>query len=100
MSTHNICISQEIRKILCGYPLLSVAMIRVCLFVVFFLFFYVCFFDNKVLILVFLYENVINTCFPFYSNEKHLDGQMVRAPDSSRKHAYIILSPLNPTFKW
>ena len=26
MSTHNICIRQEIRKILCGYPLLSVAM--------------------------------------------------------------------------
>ena len=25
MSTHNICISREIRKILCGYPLLSVA---------------------------------------------------------------------------
>ena len=27
MSTHNICIRREIRKILCGYPLLSVAMI-------------------------------------------------------------------------
>ena len=27
MSTHNICIRQEIRKILRGYPLLSVAMI-------------------------------------------------------------------------
>ena len=26
MSTHNICFSLEIRKILCGYPLLSVAM--------------------------------------------------------------------------
>ena len=26
MSTHNICIRREIRKILCGYPLLSVAM--------------------------------------------------------------------------
>ena len=26
MSTHNICFRQEIRKILCGYPLLSVAM--------------------------------------------------------------------------
>ena len=26
MSTHNICFCQEIRKILCGYPLLSVAM--------------------------------------------------------------------------
>ena len=26
MSTHNICIRWEIRKILCGYPLLSVAM--------------------------------------------------------------------------
>ena len=26
MSTHNICICREIRKILCGYPLLSVAM--------------------------------------------------------------------------
>ena len=25
MSTHNICIPQEVRKILCGYPLLSVA---------------------------------------------------------------------------
>ena len=27
MSTHNICIRREIRKILRGYPLLSVAMI-------------------------------------------------------------------------
>ena len=27
MSTHNICFRREIRKILCGYPLLSVAMI-------------------------------------------------------------------------
>ena len=26
MSTHNICFHQEIRKILCGYPLLSVVM--------------------------------------------------------------------------
>ena len=26
MSTHNICFHQEIRKILCGYLLLSVAM--------------------------------------------------------------------------
>ena len=26
MSTHNTCIFKEIRKILCGYPLLSVAM--------------------------------------------------------------------------
>ena len=26
MSTHNICFHREIRKILCGYPLLSVAM--------------------------------------------------------------------------
>ena len=26
MSTHNICFRGEIRKILCGYPLLSVAM--------------------------------------------------------------------------
>ena len=26
MSTHNICICREIRKILCGNPLLSVAM--------------------------------------------------------------------------
>ena len=32
MSTHNICFRGEIRKILCGYPLLSVAMlIHVCL---------------------------------------------------------------------
>ena len=28
MSTHNICFRQEIRKILCGYPLLSVAMLN------------------------------------------------------------------------
>ena len=28
MSTHNICFRREIRKILCGYPLLSVAMSR------------------------------------------------------------------------
>ena len=27
MSTHNICFHGEIRKILCGYPLLSVAML-------------------------------------------------------------------------
>ena len=27
MSTHNICFCREIRKIICGYPLLSVAMI-------------------------------------------------------------------------
>ena len=27
MSTHNICFRQEIRKIICGYPLLSVAML-------------------------------------------------------------------------
>ena len=27
MSTHNICFCREIRKILCGYSLLSVAMI-------------------------------------------------------------------------
>ena len=26
MSTHNICFREEIRKILCGYPLLSIAM--------------------------------------------------------------------------
>ena len=26
MSTNNICFRREIRKILCGYPLLSVAM--------------------------------------------------------------------------
>ena len=26
MSTHNICFRREIRKVLCGYPLLSVAM--------------------------------------------------------------------------
>ena len=26
MSTHNMCIRGEIRKIICGYPLLSVAM--------------------------------------------------------------------------
>ena len=26
MSTHNICFRGEIRKILCGYPLLSVAL--------------------------------------------------------------------------
>ena len=29
MSTHNICFCREIRKILCGYPLLSVAMTQV-----------------------------------------------------------------------
>ena len=28
MSTHNICFRQEIRRILCGYPLLSVSMVR------------------------------------------------------------------------
>ena len=28
MSTHNICFLREIRKILCGYPLLSVAMYK------------------------------------------------------------------------
>ena len=29
MSTHNICFLGEISKILCGYPLLSVAMVHV-----------------------------------------------------------------------
>ena len=28
MSTHNICFRREIKKILCGYPLLSVAMLK------------------------------------------------------------------------
>ena len=28
MGTHNICFHGEIRKILCGYPLLSVAMYK------------------------------------------------------------------------
>ena len=28
MSTHNICFCRELRKILCGYTLLSVAMIE------------------------------------------------------------------------
>ena len=28
MSTHNICFCREIRKTLCGYPLLSVAMCK------------------------------------------------------------------------
>ena len=28
MSTHNICFPREIRKIICGYPLLSVAMFK------------------------------------------------------------------------
>ena len=31
MSTHNICFRGEIRKILCGYPLLSVAMNARCI---------------------------------------------------------------------
>ena len=26
MSTHNVCFRREVRKIICGYPLLSVAM--------------------------------------------------------------------------
>ena len=29
MSTHNICFRPEIRKILCGYPLLSVAIVMI-----------------------------------------------------------------------
>ena len=34
MSTNNICFRGEIRKIICGYPLLSVAMLYwFCLFV-------------------------------------------------------------------
>ena len=32
MSTHNICTHREIRKILCRYPLLSVAMKNVDIF--------------------------------------------------------------------
>ena len=36
MSTHNICYRGEIRKILCGYPLLSVAMIFLLVFFVLF----------------------------------------------------------------
>ena len=35
MSTHNICICQEIRKILCGYPLLSVAMSDIAFYAVY-----------------------------------------------------------------
>ena len=35
MSTHNICFCGEIRKILCGYPLISVAMEKVDWFKVF-----------------------------------------------------------------
>ena len=31
MSTHNICFRREIRKIICGYPLLSVAMYHIVL---------------------------------------------------------------------
>ena len=38
MSTHNICFCGEIRKISCGYPLLSVAMyISIFFFFFFFL---------------------------------------------------------------
>ena len=33
MSTHNICFCGEIRKILCGYPLLSVAMMYARLYI-------------------------------------------------------------------
>ena len=29
MSTHNICFCRKINKILCGYPILSVAMVHV-----------------------------------------------------------------------
>ena len=46
MSTHNICFRQEIRKLLCGYPLLSVAMygsIRISETPVFFYCFFFCF---------------------------------------------------------
>ena len=35
MSTHNICFRQEVRKLLCGYPLLSVAMAYVGMYVQF-----------------------------------------------------------------
>ena len=35
MNTHNICSRGEIRKILCGYPLLAVAMLKMyCVFLV------------------------------------------------------------------
>ena len=30
MSTHNICFCEKIRKILCGYPLLSIALEWMC----------------------------------------------------------------------
>ena len=40
MSTHNICFPGEIRKILCGYPLLSVAMTCVIYNAFFFFFFF------------------------------------------------------------
>ena len=40
MSTHNICIRREIRKILCGYPRISVAMPIIAPDKVFFLFFF------------------------------------------------------------
>ena len=32
MSTHNICFCREISKILCGYPLLSVAVLNVTVY--------------------------------------------------------------------
>ena len=50
MSTHNIYFRREVRKILCGYPLLSVAMESVVSYVTFVLSLFVphvCFGKNK-----------------------------------------------------
>ena len=66
MSTHNICFHGEIRKILCGYPLLSVTM----------LIYSFCFVFN-----VILYKHPakallmsIHNLFPWRNNKKNLSG--------------------------
>ena len=53
MSTHNICFRGEIRKILFGYPLLSVAMIRGKMF---FAWYFILFVKKK----VFLIDNILS----------------------------------------
>ena len=72
MSTHNICFCREIRKILCGYPLLSVAMllyleyIFILVFMIFVNVFFVCIllcillFDFYFILLVIYFYTLVN----------------------------------------
>ena len=58
MSTHNICFCREIRKILCGYPLLSVAMVLACVFQMLpFVQYGTLFFRHQISVMIIWYHN-------------------------------------------